>query len=103
MPRARPRALSNPFPKVSQFKQVAQYGRTCATPPCRYFCPGLSKTFIVLFSFHVANASSKSPRALEFVSEGFAIQAGGPVRPYTCHATVSLFLLRLVQNVYFSV
>ena len=102
MPRASPRALSNSFPKVLQFKQVTQYGRTRATPPRRYFCSGLSKTFIFLFSFHVANASGKSPRAFKFVSEGFAIQAGGPVRPYTCHATVSLFLLRPFQNVYFS-
>ena len=96
MPRARLRALSNWFPKVSQFKQVAQYGRTRTTPPCRYFWPGLSKTFIFLFSLHVANASGKSPRALKFVSENFAIQAGGPGRPYACHATASLFLFRPV-------
>ena len=101
MPRASPRALSNSFPKISQFKQVAQGGRTRATPPRRYFCSGLSKTFIFHLSFHVANSSGKAPRALKFVSEDFASQAGGPVRPYTCHATASLFLLRPVQNVYF--
>ena len=103
MPRASPRALSNSFPKVSQFTQVAQHGRTRATPPCRYFCSGLSKTFIFHFSFHVANASGKSQRALKFVAEDFAIQAGGPVRPYACHAAVPLFLLRPAQNMYFSI
>ena len=96
MPRARPRELSNSFPKVSQFKQVAQCGRTRATPPRPYFCLGLPPTFIFHFSFRVANASGKSPHAIKFVSEDSAIQAGGPVRPYACHATVPLFLFRPV-------
>ena len=102
MPRASPHALSNSFPKISQFKQVAQYGRTRATPPRRYFCSGLPPTLMFRFSFRVANVSGKSPRALKFVSEDFAIQAGDTVRLYTCHATAPLFVLRPAPNVYFS-
>ena len=103
MPRASPRALSNSFPKISQFKQVAQYGRTRATPSRRYFLSGLPPTFIFHFSFHVANASGKPPHAIKFVSEDFAIQAGGPARSYACHATVPQFLLRPVHNMCFSI
>ena len=100
MPQASPRTLSNSFPKISQFRQVAQRARTHATPPCRYFCSELSKTFSFQFSFHAARASSKSLRAPKFGSEDFVIEAGGTVRPCARCAIMPPRLIKPIENVH---
>ena len=98
-----------------QFQQMTQRIRDHVTqfsyrawtepPPLSYssFCSDPADTSPTHHNSHAARSCGNYLRALNCVSEDLVIQADGPARPYARHATVPLYLLRPIRNIYFSV